>query len=67
MVHNSAWHQTTLGQMCLIDFVVVSLNLWAYVLDTQVKRGAELAVNRHSVLVGTVASGRAMLCCNHKP
>ncbi|KAI3373571.1 hypothetical protein L3Q82_021956, partial [Scortum barcoo] len=39
------WHQDTLGRRSMIDFVVVSSDLRPYVLDTRVKRGAEL-VNR---------------------
>ncbi|KAI3356425.1 hypothetical protein L3Q82_017644 [Scortum barcoo] len=35
-------HQDTLGRRSMIDFVVVSSDLRPYVLDTRVKRGAEL-------------------------
>ncbi|KAI3362600.1 hypothetical protein L3Q82_001686 [Scortum barcoo] len=31
----------------MIDFVVVSSDLWPYVLDTRVKRGAELSTDHH--------------------
>ncbi|KAI3352390.1 hypothetical protein L3Q82_005187 [Scortum barcoo] len=44
-VHQCTWHQDTLGRRSMIDFVVVSSDLRPYVLDTRVKRGAEL-VNR---------------------
>ncbi|KAI3360026.1 hypothetical protein L3Q82_014350 [Scortum barcoo] len=36
----------TLGRRSMIDFVVVSSDLRPYVLDTRVKRGAELSTNR---------------------
>ena len=41
-VHMCMCHQDTLGQLSVIDFVVVWSALQPYVLDTQVKRGAEL-------------------------
>ncbi|KAI3375230.1 hypothetical protein L3Q82_021733, partial [Scortum barcoo] len=44
-VHQCTWHQDTLGWRSMIDFVVISSDLRPYVLDTRVKRGAEL-VNR---------------------
>ncbi|KAI3358103.1 hypothetical protein L3Q82_003111 [Scortum barcoo] len=44
-VHQCTWHQDALGRRSMIDFVVVSSDLRPYVLDTRVKRGAEL-VNR---------------------
>ncbi|KAI3361632.1 hypothetical protein L3Q82_001995 [Scortum barcoo] len=34
----------------MIDFVVVSSDLWPYVLDTRVKRGAELSTDHHLVV-----------------
>ncbi|KAI3369421.1 hypothetical protein L3Q82_007646 [Scortum barcoo] len=42
-VHQCTWHQDTLGRRSMIDFVVVSSDLRPYVLDTRVKRGAELS------------------------
>lgn len=39
------WHQGTLGRRSMINFVVVSSDLRPYVLDTQVKRGAELSTD----------------------
>ncbi|KAI3368035.1 hypothetical protein L3Q82_026858 [Scortum barcoo] len=44
-VESSRAEQDTLGQRSMIDFVFVSSDLRPYVLDTRVKRGAEL-VNR---------------------
>ncbi|KAI3353340.1 hypothetical protein L3Q82_019871, partial [Scortum barcoo] len=45
-----AWHQDTLGRRSMIDFVVVSSDLRPYVLDTRVKRGAELSTDHHLVV-----------------
>ncbi|TWW74534.1 hypothetical protein D4764_14G0005370, partial [Takifugu flavidus] len=39
-----------LGRRSMIDFVVVSLDLWPHVLDTRVKRGAELSTDHHLVV-----------------
>ncbi|KAI3368073.1 hypothetical protein L3Q82_026892, partial [Scortum barcoo] len=49
-VHQCTWHQNTLGQRSMIDFVVVSSDLRPYVLDTRVKRGAELSTDHHLVV-----------------
>ncbi|KAI3357026.1 hypothetical protein L3Q82_003658 [Scortum barcoo] len=49
-VHQCTWHQDTLGRRSMIDFVVVSSDLWPYVLDTRVKRGAELSTDHHLVV-----------------
>ncbi|XDV52206.1 hypothetical protein PO909_020956 [Leuciscus waleckii] len=46
-VHQCTWHQDTLGQRSMIDFVVVSSDLRSYVLNTRVKRGAELSTDHH--------------------
>lgn len=43
-------YQTTLGQRLIIDFVVVASDLWLYVLDTLVKRGAELITDYYLVV-----------------
>ena len=43
VAHKCIWYQTTLGQRLMIDFVVKSLDLRPYVLDTRMKRGAELS------------------------
>ena len=48
--HKYTWHQNTLGQRSLIDFVIVSADLRPSVLDTRVKRGAELSTNHHLVV-----------------
>ncbi len=44
------WHQDTLGRRSMIDFVVISSDLRPYVLDTRVKRGAELSTDHHLVV-----------------
>ncbi|TWW73457.1 hypothetical protein D4764_15G0008510 [Takifugu flavidus] len=44
------WHQDTLGRRLMIDFVVVSSDLRPCVLDTRVKRGAELSTDHHLVV-----------------
>uniref|UniRef100_A0AAY5K1H3 Endonuclease/exonuclease/phosphatase domain-containing protein n=1 Tax=Esox lucius TaxID=8010 RepID=A0AAY5K1H3_ESOLU len=49
-VHQCRWHQDTLGRRSMIDFVVVSSDLRPYVLDTRVKRGAELSTDHHLVV-----------------
>ncbi|KAI3360757.1 hypothetical protein L3Q82_012993 [Scortum barcoo] len=49
-VHQCTWHQDTLGWRLMIDFVVVSSDLRPYVLDTRVKRGAELSTDHHLVV-----------------
>ncbi|XP_048857101.1 uncharacterized protein LOC125724452 [Brienomyrus brachyistius] len=50
-VHMCTWHQDTLGRSSMIDFVVVSSDLRPHVLDTRVKRGAELSTD-HYLVVG---------------
>ncbi|TWW53254.1 hypothetical protein D4764_0018210 [Takifugu flavidus] len=59
------WHQDALGRRSMIDFVVVSLDLRPHVLDTRVKRGAELSTDHHLVSplsegASTHTSGRAL-------
>ena len=49
-VHKCTWHQDTLGRRSMIDFVVVSADLRPRVLDTRVKRGAELSTDHHLVV-----------------
>ncbi|KAJ0055599.1 hypothetical protein NL108_005438 [Boleophthalmus pectinirostris] len=49
-VHKCTWHQDTLGRRSMIDFVVVSSDLRPCVLDTRVKRGAELSTDHHLVV-----------------
>uniref|UniRef100_A0A3B5Q1D6 Endonuclease/exonuclease/phosphatase domain-containing protein n=1 Tax=Xiphophorus maculatus TaxID=8083 RepID=A0A3B5Q1D6_XIPMA len=49
-VHMCTWHQDTLGRSSMIDFVIVSSDLWPYILDTWVKRGAELSTDHYLVV-----------------
>ena len=49
-VHRCTWHQDTLGRRSMIDFIVVSSDLRPHVLDTRVKRGAELSTDHHLVV-----------------
>uniref|UniRef100_A0A8C6Q6A0 Reverse transcriptase domain-containing protein n=1 Tax=Nothobranchius furzeri TaxID=105023 RepID=A0A8C6Q6A0_NOTFU len=49
-VHCYTWYQGSLGRRSMIDFVVVSSDLRPYVLDTRVKRGAELSTDHHLVV-----------------
>ncbi|KAI3359375.1 hypothetical protein L3Q82_002875 [Scortum barcoo] len=58
-VHQCMWHQDTLGRRSMIDFVVVSSDLRPYVLDTRVKRGAELSTDHH--LVFEVVEARSLV------
>ncbi|KAK3529719.1 hypothetical protein QTP86_000825 [Hemibagrus guttatus] len=47
--HQYTWYQDTLGRRSMIDLVVVSSDLRPHVLDTQVKRRAELSTDHHLV------------------
>ncbi|KAK3561638.1 hypothetical protein QTP86_011885 [Hemibagrus guttatus] len=49
-VHQYTWYQDTLGWRSMIDLVIVSSDLRPHVLDTQVKRGAELSTDHHLVV-----------------
>ncbi len=53
VVHKCTWYQNTLGQRSMIDFVVVSSDLWPHILDTRLKRGAELSAN-HRLMVSWI-------------
>ena len=57
-VHMLTWHQDTLGRGSMIDFIVVSSDLRPHVLDTRVKRGAELSTDHHLVVSWLRWSGR---------
>ncbi|KAK3522743.1 hypothetical protein QTP86_032024, partial [Hemibagrus guttatus] len=49
-VHQYTWYQDTLGWRSMIDVVIVSSDLRPHVLDTLVKRGAELSTDHHLVV-----------------
>uniref|UniRef100_A0A8C6M635 Reverse transcriptase domain-containing protein n=1 Tax=Nothobranchius furzeri TaxID=105023 RepID=A0A8C6M635_NOTFU len=48
--HQYTWYQGSLDRRLIIDFVIVSSDLWPYVLDTRVKRGTELSTDHHLVV-----------------
>ncbi|KAK3543164.1 hypothetical protein QTP70_012267 [Hemibagrus guttatus] len=48
--HQYMWYQDTLGRRSMIDLVVMSSDLRPHVLDTRVKRGAELSTDHHLVV-----------------
>ncbi|KAK3559257.1 hypothetical protein QTP86_008827 [Hemibagrus guttatus] len=48
--HQYTWYQDTLGWRSMINLVVVSSDLRLHVLDTRVKRGAELSPTHHLVV-----------------
>ncbi|KAK3508205.1 hypothetical protein QTP70_017467 [Hemibagrus guttatus] len=48
--HQYTWYQDTLGRRLMIDLVVLSSDLRPHVLDTRVKRGAELSTDHHLVV-----------------
>ncbi|KAK3508584.1 hypothetical protein QTP70_034104 [Hemibagrus guttatus] len=48
--HQYTWYQDTLGRRSMIDLVIVSSVLRPHVLDTRVKRGAELSTDHHLVV-----------------
>lgn len=46
--HKCTWYQNTLGKRSMINFVVLSWDLWLYGLDTHVKKAAELEAAGHT-------------------
>ena len=48
-VHKYAWYRPSMDQKSLIDFCIVSSDLFSDVLDVRVKRGAELSTDHHLV------------------
>ncbi|KAK3548413.1 hypothetical protein QTP70_012739 [Hemibagrus guttatus] len=48
--HQYTWYQDTLDRRSMIDLVIVSSDLRPHVLDTRVKRGAELSTDHHLVV-----------------
>ena len=49
-VHKYTWHRPSMDQKSLIDFCIVSSDLFCDVLDVRVKRGAELSTDQHLVV-----------------
>ena len=49
-IHKYIWYRDSLGQRSLIDFCIVSADLFSTVSDVRVKRGAELSTDHHLVV-----------------
>lgn len=49
-IHKYTWYRHACSQRSLIDFIVVSADLFKSVLDVRVKRGAELSTDHHLVV-----------------
>ena len=65
--HKCTWYQSTLGQRSMIDFVIVSSDLRPCVLDTRVKRGAELSTDHHLVVSWVRWQGKSGLVAGEIP
>ena len=52
-IHKYTWYSDSLGQRFLIDFCIVSVDLFCTVSDVRVKRGAELSTD-HQLVVCTL-------------
>ena len=49
-VHKYIWYRPSMDQKSLVDFCIVSSDLFSDVLDGRVKRGAELSTDYHPVV-----------------
>ena len=49
-VHKYTWYRPSMDQKSLIDFCIVSSDLFSDVLDVRVKRGAELSTDHHLIV-----------------
>ena len=49
-IHKFTWYRPSIDQKSLIDFCIVSSDLFFDVLDVRVKQGAELSTDRHLVV-----------------
>ena len=49
-LHKYTWYRPSMDQKSLIDFCIVSSDLFSDVLDVRVKRGAELSTDHHLVI-----------------
>ena len=65
VIHKCTWYQATLGQRSTINLVVVSSDLRPFVLETQLKRRAELSTNHHLVVSWISWQGRRMRSSTH--
>ena len=48
--HKYTWYRDSLGQHFLIDFCIVSADLFSTVSDVRVKKGAKLSSDHHLAL-----------------
>ena len=48
--HKYTWYRPSMDQQSLVDFYIVSSDLFSDVLDVRVKRGAELSTDHHLVV-----------------
>ena len=48
-VHKDTWYRPSMDQKSLIDFCIISSDLFSGVLDVQAKRGAALSTDHHLV------------------
>ena len=60
-VHKYTWYRPSMDKKSLINFCIVSSNLFSDVLDVRVKQGAELSTDHHLVVRSgaSPAGGRA--------
>ena len=58
LVHKYTWYRPSMDQKPLIDFCIVSSDLFSDVLDFRVKRGAELSTDHHLVICSLRLSKR---------
>ena len=49
-IHKYTWCRDSVGQRSIIDFCIVSADLFSSVVDVRVKRGAELSTDHHLVV-----------------
>uniref|UniRef100_A0A3B3S8K7 Reverse transcriptase domain-containing protein n=1 Tax=Paramormyrops kingsleyae TaxID=1676925 RepID=A0A3B3S8K7_9TELE len=60
-VHKWTWYEHARGNRSMIDFIIVSSDLWPNVLGTRVKRGAELSTDHHLVVSWLRWRGRKLV------
>ena len=59
-IEKYSWYRDSLGQRSLIDFCIVSADLFSTVSDVRVKRGAELSTN-HNLVVCTLKALKCLI------
>lgn len=60
VLHQRTWHEDGLSQRSMIDFGIVSSDLRPFLLDTWVRRGAELSTDYHLMVSWIRWQGRWM-------